>query len=76
MAYKSKQQSGEHIIQVPLYTIPLNEEDASASFFPTKYEEIIDMIIDRLRIFSPHELKNNKKEKKTLIECLSYQEKR
>lgn len=65
----------EHIIQVPLYTIPLSEEDTTTSFFPRTYEQIIDLVKDRLNVFSPHELKNNKKERRTIIESLSYREK-
>lgn len=76
MSKKSdKTEEKQHIIQVPLYSIPLSEEDITTSFFPTTYEQLIELIKERLNVFSPHELKNNKKEKKTVIESLSYIEK-
>ncbi|MBR6746424.1 MAG: hypothetical protein IKL83_03495, partial [Muribaculaceae bacterium] len=76
MSKKSdKTEEKQHIIQVPLYSILLSEEDITTSFFPTTYEQLIELIKERLNVFSPHELKNNKKEKKTVIESLSYIEK-
>lgn len=75
MKQNDNKKTKEHIIQVPLYTIPLTEEDATESMFPTTYEQIIDLIKDRLTAFKPHELNNNKKERKTLIEAISYSEK-
>ncbi|MBD5265392.1 MAG: hypothetical protein HDS44_00295 [Bacteroides sp.] len=75
MADKDSEKVKEHIIQVPLYTIPLTEEDASSSFFPTTYEQIIELVKNRLDSFKPYELKNNKKERRTVIENLAYSEK-
>lgn len=75
MAKQESDKTGEHIIQVPLYTIPISEEDTTQSFFPTTYEQLIDLVKERLNVFTPHELKNNKKERKTIIESLSYREK-
>ncbi len=76
MAKSSNSQLAGHVIQVPLYSIPITEEDADSSLFPMTYEQIVELIKERLDIFAPHELKNNKKEKRTLIETLSYREKK
>ena len=75
MTKQESVKTGEHIIQVPLYTIPLSEEDTTQSIFPTTYEQLIDLVKERLNVFTPHELKNNKKERKTTIESLSFREK-
>lgn len=69
------EQNNEHIIQVPIYTIPLTEEGEDC-IFPTKYEDIIFLIKSRLQSFSPKELRNGKKEKKTVIEDIQYNEKK
>lgn len=64
----------EHLIQVPLYTIPINETDETISVIPDTYDMIIDLIKNRLDQFKPHELKNHKKERQTVIETLRYSE--
>ena len=55
----------QHIIQVPLYTIPLWKE-GSDCLFPTNYEDIISLLKGRLEAFSPKELRNGKKKRKPL----------
>lgn len=71
MSKENEEQRNEHIIQVPLYTIPLKDEDNEV-LFPTNYEDIIIFLESRLKSFEPKELINNKKEKKTLIENISF----
>lgn len=75
MAKTNSEKEKDHIIQVPLYNIPLKVEDASSSMFPTTYEQLIELLKNRLDSFTPYEFKNNKKERRTVIENLSYSEK-
>lgn len=75
MAKKTTQKEKEHVIQVPLYAIPIKKENVIETAFPTTYEDIINLIKTRIESFTPYELNNNKKEKLTIIEKLSYSEK-
>lgn len=70
MAKDTTKQS-EHIIKVPIYSIPINEEEMGV-LFPSNYEDIIDVIELRLKEFVPITLNNGKKERKTLIESVSH----
>lgn len=75
MASDKTDNNMQHIIQVPLYTIPLWEE-GSDCLFPTNYEDIISLLKGRLEAFSPKELRNGRKEKKTTIEKIYFSEKK
>lgn len=61
----------KHTIKVPIYSIPLYEDDNNQLFVST-YDDIISYITNNLEKFSPIGLKNGKKERETLIEKIEF----
>lgn len=60
-----------HAIKVPIYSIPLYEDDKNRLFIST-YDDIINFITNKLDRFNPILLNNGKKERQTLIKKIEF----